>query len=375
MIAQQIIETGNHYEELDLYLKNSGYQKLLLVCGKSIKYLAIGKYFDTLEERLGIRVIRFSDFKPNPVYESVVEGVKLLKEENCHLIVAVGGGSAIDVSKCIKLFSNMDDSLNYLQQTIVPNDIKLIVVPTTAGTGSEATRYAVIYYEAEKKSIADDSCIPAIVVVDPTVLETLPEYQKKVTMLDALCHATESFWSVNASYESQKYSAEAIALIIEHYYGYLANIKEGNAGMMKAANIAGKAINMTETTAGHAMCYKLTSLYGIAHGHAAALCVSKLFPYMIGHIDKCADIRGKEYLSQMFISLAKAYECDTPEQAADKFDKMLEGLGLQIPNAENKDYEVLKSSVNPVRLKNNPVKLDAEAIDFLYHQILDHTTK
>lgn len=367
---QQVIEAGNHYEQLDEYLRGTKHKKLFLVCGGSIKYLEIGKYFDTLEERLGIRVIRFSNFKPNPLYASVEEGVKLLNAEDCHLIVAVGGGSAMDVAKCIKLYSNMDHTQNYLKQTIVPNDIEFMAVPTTAGTGSEATRFAVIYYEGEKQSVADLSCIPSAVLVDPTVLETLPEYQKKVTMMDALCHATESFWSINANEESQKYSAEAIRLVLENYTGYLSNTKVGNARMLKASNVAGKAINITQTTAGHAMCYKLTSLYGISHGHAAALCVSKLFSYMIEHTEKCSDPRGREYLEEMFTRLAVAYGCDNSKSALEKFDNLLGELNLEVPKAKDEDYEVLKHSVNSVRLKNNPVTLDVQTIDTLYHSIL-----
>lgn len=107
----------------------------------------------------------------------------------------------------------------------------------------------------------------------PGALKTLPAYQRKSTMLDALCHAVESFWSVHATAESKAYSRDALKMIRRYAEDYLANCDEGNAGMLLAANTAGKAINLTQTTAGHAMCYKLTSLYGLAHGHAAALCV------------------------------------------------------------------------------------------------------
>lgn len=76
--------------------------------------------------------------------ESIVNGVALFREENCEIIIAVGGGSAMDVAKCIKLYSNVDSKINYLEQKIIPNDIKLLAIPTTSGSGSEATRFAVI---------------------------------------------------------------------------------------------------------------------------------------------------------------------------------------------------------------------------------------
>lgn len=367
---QQIIAVDNQYEQLDDYLLEKKLKKILLVCGKSIRYFAINQYFVELEDRLGIKVVRFSNFKPNPLYESVVEGVKVFNEENCDAIFAVGGGSAMDVAKCIKLYSNMDHGVNYLEQRIVPNGIEFIALPTTAGTGSEATRFVVIYYNGEKQSVTEYSCIPSAVIIDPSVLETLPEYQKKATMLDALCHATESFWSVNSTEESQEYSIQAIQKILHNYKGYISNTKEGNEEMLKASNLAGKAINITQTTAGHAMCYKLTSLYGIAHGHAAALCVSKLFPYMIENTDKCSDPRGEEYLKDSFERLAKAYDCDNAMEASDKFNGILKELALKVPSASIDEFEVLKNSVNPVRLKNNPAGLDIDTIDELYHQIL-----
>ena len=355
------------YEELDTYLG----KKILLVCDSSIKFLKINDYFNGKGN-----VVRFSDFVPNPLYESVVKGVDIFHKENCNTIVAVGGGSAMDVAKCIKLYSNMNSEENYLKQKIVPNDVPLIAVPTTAGTGSEATRYAVIYYEGEKQSITDYSCIPSIVLFDTSVMETLPLYQKKATLMDAMCHSIESFWSVNSTDESKEYSKEAISLIINNYRDYLAGDNSKNELMLKASHIAGKAINITQTTAGHAMSYKLTSLFKIAHGHAAALCIKGLWPFMVKHTDNCIDVRGEEYLKDTFDEIAMAMGCSCVEEAIDKFRNMVDELELLIPeNVTDKDHEVLKNSVNPVRLKNNPVALSVEDIDIIYHDILGDKQK
>lgn len=350
------------YEELDKYFQG----KVLLVCGGSIKFLRINEYFENKKN-----VVEFHDFISNPLYESVVKGVDLFRKEKCTAIIAVGGGSAIDVAKCIKLYSNMDDSINYLTQEIIPNDIPLIAVPTTAGTGSEATRYAVIYYNGEKQSIADVSCIPTAVLLDDSVLETLPEYQKKATLMDAFCQSIESFWSINSTKESKEYSKEAINIIMNNYEDYLDGDNSKNKLILKAANISGKAINITQTTAGHAMSYKLTSLYNIAHGHAVALCMSKIWPFMIDHVDQCIDCRGIEYLNETFGEIAESMGCKTSKDAIEKFESMLFKFGLEAPkNVRDEDYDVLKKSVNPVRLKNNPVLLNAENIDDIYHEIL-----
>lgn len=369
---QNILTASENYTELDKYFRSSGAGTILLVCDGSIGFLKLNEYFDTLENRLGIKVIRFSGFEPNPRYESVVKGVEVFRRGGCQLISAVGGGSAMDVAKCIKLYSNMDDGYNYLKQEIVPNDIPLLAVPTTAGTGSEATRYAVIYYNGEKQSVTHESCIPETVLFDASVLKTLPVYQKKATMMDAFCHAAESFWSVNSTEESKKFSRDAIKLILANMDGYISNDEAANANMLRAANLAGKAINITQTTAGHAMCYKLTSLYGIAHGHAAALCVRVLFPYMYKNPDKCTDPRGAGYLGEAFAEIASAMGCEDAGAAGERFGEIVQKLGLEAPvtDTPDSDIELLTGSVNPVRMKNNPVALDNETIEMLYRRIL-----
>lgn len=394
-------------------------RRILLVCGRAFSRLRISHYLAGAEGRLGVRFIHFDDFRPNPDYGSVVKGVELFRKEGCEAILAVGGGSAIDVAKCIKLYAYMDPSKSYLEQRIVPNKIPLIAVPTTAGTGSEATRFAVIYHHGEKQSVTDASCIPSVVFFDPTALETLPAYPKKAAMLDALCHGIESFWSVHSTEESKVCAREAIRLILRYMDVYLSGectkdrgtacgTDPVNTAMLRAADLAGRAIDITQTTAGHAMSYKLTSLYGIAHGHAVALCVASLWPYMLSHMEDCIDPRGSAYLRAVFGELAEAFGYESKEDergqggqendkgkkdsrdqekdkederdrdkenlayaAAAQFAELVRSLGLDVPVPAYGDIDRLSQSVNPERLKNNPIRLDQEAIEELYHQILD----
>ncbi|MCI9535194.1 MAG: phosphonoacetaldehyde reductase [Lachnospiraceae bacterium] len=371
MAEQIIFKAENNYNQLQIYLNKIKVKNILLVCESFISQLQINDWFKTLESSSEISLFRFSDFQTNPQYSSVVAGVELFRQSKCDCIIAVGGGSAIDVAKCIKLFSNMDPNKNYLDQVIIPNNIKLIAIPTTAGTGSESTRFAVIYYEETKQSISDDSCIPSFVLFDSSAINTLPAYYRKASMLDALCHAIESFWSVNSTEESRKYSRQALQCILENMDEYLRNDEIANMFMLKAANLAGRAINIAQTTAGHAMCYKLTSFYGIAHGHACALCVAKLWGYMIDHGDECIDPRGKLYLQRIFQDIADAMGCSAASEAPVIFQNILNRLELPVPCPKEEDYFVLINSVNSVRMKNNPVKLSREAIDMIYHQILE----
>lgn len=373
-MEQKIITTRDNYIEFDDWIRKAMAKKILLVCDESILYMKDFNAHLAELKKIGIDMIRFRDFRSNPLYENIVNGVRLFREEKCEAIIAVGGGSAMDVAKGIKLYSSMKgDGRNgsFLVQEIVPNSIPFLAMPTTAGTGAEATRYAVIYYEGKKQSVMSESIVPGTVLMDSNVLKTLPIYQKKATMMDALCHAIESFWSINSTEESKAYSREAIKGILEHMDGYLYNREEGNARMLWAAHIAGKAINITQTTAGHAMCYKLTSLFGIAHGHAAVLCDRVLFPWMVENTDKCIDSRGEAYLIRTLDEIGQAMGCANAQKGAEELIKILDKLELGMPTATREQYEELKISVNPVRLKNHPIALDINIIDKLYHKILN----
>lgn len=367
---QKILYASSDYAELDAYFKANKIKRLLLVCDPSFSCLRLAEYFAALPTRLRVEVFRFADFQSNPQYESVRQGVVQFQKNRCEAIAAVGGGSAMDIAKCIKLFAFMPTDRSYLQQEIIPNAIPLLAVPTTAGTGSEATRYAVIYANGQKQSITDDSCIPETVLLDASTLYSLPAYQRKSTMLDALCHGIESYWSIHSTLESEQYSRQAIEMVLANIDGYLSNHPAGNAGMMEAAHLAGKAINITQTTAGHAMCYKLTSLYGLAHGHAAALCVARLWPYMLDHVSECLDLRGIDHLQQAFQKIACAMGCSEPKEVTVKLRQLLTRLEIGTPPGRETDLPLLLESVNETRLKNHPVRLNAEAIQLLYRQII-----
>ncbi len=367
-MPQKILSEEGSYEAIRNYFKESGLKRVLLVHGKSFERQALYRYFLRLKESGVVKWSSFTDFTPNPEYGSVRKGVEAFHAGYCDGIVAVGGGSCIDVAKCIRLFQNMDSEKSYLEQEIHAEPMSFLAIPTTAGTGSEATSFAVIYDKGKKISIADTAGIPDAVYFDAAMLKTLPDYQRKATMLDALCHGIESYWSVHSNEESRNYAAESIRMVLQNKDGYLANEEEANRNMFIAANLAGKAINITKTTAGHAMCYKLTSRYGYAHGHAAALCNVWLWEYMEHHLFDCVDVRGKGYLQKIFEELAELLQCESVAKAVCFLKKLVEELALERTIARE-DIDMLTDSVNVERLKNNPVGLSRLAIKEIYYAI------
>ena len=356
-----------------------GATKVFVVCDSSYPFLNIKSDI----ENMGKPHVLFSDFTPNPLYEQVCKGIDLFQITKCDSILAVGGGSAIDVAKCIKLAVLAKEGNASLIPPLVSTRVEcdgsktpFIAIPTTAGTGSESTHNAVMYYEGAKQTVTNDGVLPDYAILEPSVLKTLPLYQKKCTMMDALCQGIESWWSVNSTEESYGYSRKTIELIMANWRKYIFdNDDEAAANIMLGANYGGRAINITATTAAHAMSYKITSLYKLPHGHAVAVCLPEIWEYMIGHMDKCIDKRGQEYLNSIFNDIAKAMGVEKPSEAIALFRGMMNDVELANPTSEfnhhTSDIETLSTSVNPVRLKNNPILLTGDIILNLYNGIIE----
>lgn len=368
---QKILTGISHLNEV-----LEGATKVFLVCDSSFPFLNI----KTDIENMDVPHVMFSDFTPNPLYEDVCKGIDLFQITKCDTILAVGGGSAIDVAKCIKLAVLAKEGNDAIIPPLVSKKVEcdgsklsFIAIPTTAGTGSESTHNAVMYYEGAKQTVTNDGILPDVAILEPSVLKTLPLYQKKCTMMDALCQGIESWWSVNSTEESYEYSRKAIALIMANWHKYIFdNDEESAAKIMLGANYGGRAINITATTAAHAMSYKITSLYKLPHGHAVAVGLPEIWEYMLGNMDKCIDARGSEYLNGIFTKISVAMGCNSPKEAIAKFRQMMNDMELANPVAGNREKElkVLSTSVNPVRLKNNPVGIDEATAYILYDKII-----
>lgn len=362
---------------LPIILKEVGCKKLFLVIDSSYPFLNIKDAINVLPVE---EMVKFSAFTSNPLYEQVRNGIELLKQSNSDTIIAIGGGSAIDVAKCIKLAVLAKEGNEAIIPPLVSQrllidgaKIPFIAIPTTAGTGSESTHNAVMYYEGAKQTITNDGVLPDYAVLEPSVLKTLPLYQKKCTMMDALCQGIESWWSVNSTEESYEFSRKTVELIMANWRKYIIeNDEDAAAQIMLAANYGGRAINITQTTAAHAFSYKITSLYKLPHGHAVAVGLPVIWKYMQTHMDKCIDVRGQDYLTDIFEQIAHSMGGESPQQAIDVFCQMMEEMDLKNPISRNKevDLTVLSSSVNPIRLKNNPIRLEMDAIYDLYSIII-----
>jgi alcohol dehydrogenase class IV len=312
-------------------------------------------------------VVEFDAFENNPRCEDVLKGVEQYRRIPCDVTVAVGGGTAIDVAKLIRCLATQrhspadiiaDNSL--IEQSACP----LVAVPTTAGTGSEATHFAVLYCDGVKQSIAHHSIMPDVAVVDWRLTESVPPKITAETGLDALTQAIESIWCIRSTTESIVYSVEALSLILNNLeMAVHAPTPDARAAMSRAAHLAGKAINITKTTAPHAISYKITHDFGIAHGHAVALTLGSVLTFNADvTVEDVTDARGVEHVRKMIDLILAKLGCKHVQDGRARIAELMESIGCaaRLSELEITGHQTLKSiaeSVNLDRLQNNPRKM------------------
>lgn len=358
---QEVVTSDDYGDEIIKFMAKHHLKRPLLVYGR---HLEKDSSFVRLVEKL--KPIKFIEYSPNPKYEEIVLGHHLFKTNNLDSIIAIGGGSTLDVAKAIKLYSPYDIGEDFIKTQAGYVDLKLIAVPTTAGTGSESTRYSVIYYLGEKMSLTNDSLLPDLAVLTPSLLNGLPSYQRKATLLDALSQAIEGYWAVNSTPVAATYSGRAIGLILKYYQGYINGDNTNVHQIMEASNLAGRAINISATTAPHAMSYKITSLKGIAHGHAVALTLPFVYEKMVKGLDKYPLKMPKEALIERFNGLAECFGLDNYHQLVEKLKEVYRSFGLEATTYSEEELTTLVASVNLERLNNNPVVFDQSVLKEIY---------
>ncbi len=363
----QEIFRHNSIKELKDIIERYNSKKIFLVVGKASYRISgaeafIKSNFDNISEV-------FSDFNPNPQINDLKKGISIFKNGNFDLILAIGGGSVLDMAKLISIFAHQDHSIEDIlknQSLINDNKTLLLAIPTTSGTGAEATAFAVLYVGKVKYSVASNSILPNYVYLSSQFSLTAPAYLTACTGLDAFCQAIESVWSVNSTAESQEYAFEAVDLIWQNLKNaVIDNNEESKTNMLEAAFLAGKAINISKTTAPHAISYAFTSYYNIPHGHAVSLSLAYFFEfnYRITNED-CNDNRGSQIVKARINKLLQIMNIEAKNINAELvsfFDSL--GVNTNIKTLiENFDSEIIIKNVNIERLKNNPRKINEQII-------------
>lgn len=362
MKEQCFITSGCTGEKLGEVLASGGVSRPMLVCGKSLERYPL---WESLGQS-GFSVI-FREFTSNPQVEDVKRGVKVFRENQCDSLVSIGGGTAMDIAKCVKAFAGLPEgSLEGEIPHVQENDIFHIAVPTTAGTGSESTTFAVVYKDGIKHSVEHTSLLPDRVFLDGTLLQYLPDYQKKATFLDAVCQAMESLWARHATADSQRFAEKSLGLLLQYKDRYFSGEEDVNQLVLEAANYSGRAICISKTTAAHAMSYSLTSLYHVAHGHGVAM----VLPFTLEKL-LCSSSRLTQETKDALEKLADLFGAASTEELLEKVVSFLESFQMPFPqNVKSEDVKVLLKGVNPQRLGNFPVALTIQELEEIYSRAL-----
>jgi alcohol dehydrogenase class IV len=203
-------------------VRGRSFNKIFLVTGGA-SYSLCGAQ-DRLRALLsGREVFRFSGFSENPKIADVERGIRLFRKEKCDSMIAIGGGSAIDIAKLINIgAAHKWPLIDYLRgnRKIQNKGKPFIAIPTTAGSGSEATHFAVVYVKGVKHSLGHKYLLPDVAIIDPQFTFSMPPRLTAVTGMDALSQAIESYWCIHSTEESKRYAKEAIVHILKNLLGY-----------------------------------------------------------------------------------------------------------------------------------------------------------
>ncbi len=351
----------NSINMLENILKNGAPRNIFLVTGReSFESCGAQKKLVGIFKNTNCDFTRFCDFSPNPKLEEIENGFDLFQQRRYDCIIGIGGGSSIDVAKSIKML--------YFQ--VDGRKLPLVAIPTTAGSGSEATFFIVYYKGNEKQSKGNPNLtLPDYSICDPQFTLNLPKEITASTGMDALCQAIESYWSVHSTEESKKFAEHAIRMSMGNLEQAVNNpSKESRESMLKAANLAGKAINLTKTTACHSISYPVTYHFDVPHGHAVSLTLAEMLVYN-SHVteEDCNDRRDVDYIKRTMNEIANFLGVENVEEAYDKIKNFMASIGLETRlsnlGIDKKSKEIIvQEGFRPERVKNNPRLLTEEKL-------------
>ncbi|MFV2066878.1 MAG: phosphonoacetaldehyde reductase, partial [Pirellulales bacterium] len=325
------------------------------------------------------RVTVFREFQPNPNLGELLCGIESYRACQPDIVLAVGGGTAIDLAKLTGFCAAQPaDPVDLIKSptTHAHKGPPVVAAPTTAGTGSEATHFAAVYLDGRKYSLAHPYLLPDFAIVDASLTESMPPSITAETGLDAFCQAVESIWSVHSTNESIGYAAEAIPLAWRHLEAAVRHpTRDDRVAMCRAAHLAGKAINISKTTASHAISYTITSELGVPHGRAVALTLGPMLAFVSAVVEEdCSDPRGPDHVRHVIDQVVQLLGCRTAAQTDRAIQQWIASLDCPTRLAEvgttgDAGIEMIVSGVNVDRMANNPRRLTDRSLEALLKSI------
>ena len=335
-----------------------------LGCERAV--IACGRHFAAEAEKLcqtlpAVQAV-FSGVEPNPQLRGAAETARLARAFGADTIIGVGGGSAMDTAKfaaAIALGDGEAEAYYHGEFPFPAQRLRIVCVPTTAGTGSEVTQVSVMSNDAEKRTINNPVFMPTAAIVDPALTVSMPPRTTAISGIDAMAHALEGYWSVNHQPIPDLMAAEAVRLILEnlerayHHGDDLA----ARTAMSFASLLGGLSFALPKTAACHACSYPLSEDYHLPHGEACAFT-----------LDSFVRVNADERLEALCRRIGLAGTGELCERISALKTMARLKTRLQDLGAVDMDKLVRDCAAHPL-MNNNPVKLSEDDLRALFEAL------
>lgn len=316
----------------------------------------------------GVESVLFDEAEPNPLASTACRGMRLAREEQCDVVVAAGGGSVIDCGKAIAfLVKNDGDIFDYIFGSAAGSGaLPVVALPTTCGTGSEGNCFAVLTNEknGDKKSLRDMSCLPAVSIIDPELMVTMPDSVASSVMFDALCHNIEAYLSKTTQplVEAQAlFGVELLSRNIRRALGDRSDLEAWSAVCL-GSTLGGMCINMAGVALPHGMEHPASGLRNIVHGRGLAALAPAIYEATIPRAPEKFEILARHMGGKDFMAL---------------LTELLGDIGLvttlSAEGVADSDVEWMTSNclkVSKAAVLAHPVLFDGQEIAELYRKAM-----
>tara|TARA_B100001057_G_C22820142_1_gene939044 strand:+ start:420 stop:1541 length:1122 start_codon:yes stop_codon:yes gene_type:complete len=354
--------------KLNKFVKNPKFKNCLIISGKkSFKLSGALKIFAQSNKITNLKNSIYFKKYFIPKLEEVTEIIKLIKKKKPSHIFAVGGGASLDLAKSANLLSSSKNILRDIKKPRkdLKNYCNLIAIPTTAGSGAEVTSNSVVYIKNKKFSLEHKEIKPSTNLLVPDFVVKNKKSIKASAGFDAIAQAIESIISMRSNSKSLTFATESLKISFKNYINYIKNPNYNNsAKMLLASNLAGKAIDITKTTAPHAISYPFTFYYGVSHGHAVSLTLSEILSFNYQYKENSKKNFPLNDRFKLLFRISNTYNIDNFVKLINYLKKKA-GLSDKFKSLNidiKRDINKILLDVNPKRLANNPVELHKQDI-------------
>ena len=371
--AEATVSGHGAIERLPDLLRSMRAERALLISGRT-SFAASGaaRILPLLERVVSLR--RWDEHRPNPTAGDIATGLTAANAHRPDVIIGVGGGSTLDTAKLVAALVAVDDGsdververLIRRHEVAEARDVRLILVPTTSGSGAQVTHFATVYIGTIKHSVAGAALLPDRIVLDPALAMSGSVHQRAVSGIDALAQAMESLWAVGGDERSRTDAEAAIRLLLPALVPFAHHPDPATAeAMASGSQLAGEAINRSRTTIPHALSYALTQQVGLAHGHAVAHTLpTVLARHLAAEAGSLVGVTPSEHRRHMG-RLLDALGVADRDAGILRIEEVVQDLGLRDPERSGHtviaaQVDALVRSFDPVRAGNNPVRFTRE---------------